>query len=167
MALYYHVPDKETLMVLLGGRILEAMVRRLPQKGEPLSRIQAFAAAYAKICSRYPRLMQVWASEPGIGAEVAVPATEYLYAELLRAGASKEMVVLSADLIVDFLHGRAVATGQKKDPRRIALRTKLDGQTREFPHLQAVLEGAGALPLDRYVAFIVSSAVSASRGRTK
>ena len=165
MALYYHVPDKETLMVLLGGRILETMVRRLPRKGDPLAKIQAFALAYAKVCARYPALMQVWASDPGIGAEVAVPATEYLYSELLRAGASREMVVMSADLIVDFLHGRAMAAGRKKDPHRIALRTELDGRTKEFRSIQMVLAHAGVVPLERYVAFIVHSATEASKSR--
>lgn len=121
MAIYHHLPSKDEL--------LQAVVRhvfaKLPVRsagGSWQQRVKQWARDYRGVAGSHPNLVLRIVAEPLAVAVAAVQANESLYAALEAGGLPADIVMLGADLIVDYVNGVAVATatGAVQDPAALA-----------------------------------------------
>ncbi|HEU4326981.1 MAG TPA: TetR/AcrR family transcriptional regulator [Roseiflexaceae bacterium] len=145
MAIYRHLPDKQAL--------LEAMVAQvfseLRVEGEPASgwqeQVRAFARAYRAMAQAHPNLVLHLVADSAAATQAALLANEALYDALLGAGLPPRLVLLSGDLLIDFLNGFALGErgGALGAPgERRGLRDLLEQQPPDrFPALRRVFAG--------------------------
>lgn len=111
MAIYHHLPGKRA--VLIG--VIELVFGELqvpPVEGDTWqNQVRAFARAYRDLVRAHPHLVLYLVSNLEVGANAVLAASELLYVALTAAGLAPRMIVRAADLVVDYLHGFALAEG--------------------------------------------------------
>jgi len=109
MAIYHHLPGKRAL--LAGVAELAFGELRLPaEDGGPWQeQVRAFARAYRDLVLAHPNLALHLIRDLDAGGPALLAANESLYAALERAGLPPRQVARAADLIIDYLHGWALA----------------------------------------------------------
>ena len=108
MAIYHHLPGKEALVAALIEAVF-AGVQRLPADAPWQERVRAFAHAYRGVVRAHPHLVAAVVANAEVAGAATIEASEGLYAALVESGLPPRMVVRAADLVVDYVHGFALA----------------------------------------------------------
>ncbi len=111
MAIYHHLPSKQALITGIVEHVFSQLHVRPVDGLRWQERVRAFAHAYHNLARRHPHLVLYLVSEPRPSAEAAVRASEELYAALAAAKLSPQMIVRSADVVVDYLNGFVLGEG--------------------------------------------------------
>jgi AcrR family transcriptional regulator len=142
MAIYRHLPDKRAVLAGVVRMVFaEFRVPNLPgESWQP--RVRAFAAAYRALARAHPNLIFYVVTDVESGIDAVLAANEVLYGALADAGLAPPAVVRTADLVVDFLNGFALAesSGRLGQPgERQALQARLDDlPTGQYPTLRTI-----------------------------
>jgi AcrR family transcriptional regulator len=109
MSIYHHLPGKQAVLSGLVKSVFAEM--RVPSAGDKgwQDRVRDFARAYRDLARAHPNLVLQIVSDTAAAAEAALEASEPLYQALDAAGFPPHMVVRAADLVVDHVHGFALA----------------------------------------------------------
>ncbi len=109
MAIYHHLPGKEAVLAALVEDVFSRL-RVPPASGEGWQdRVRAFARAYRDVVRSHPNLVRHVVANAEVAATAALEASEELYAALMAAGLEPVLIVRAADLVVDYVHGFALA----------------------------------------------------------
>ncbi len=109
MAIYHHLPGKEAVLAALVEDVFSGL-RVPPASGEGWQdRVRAFAQAYRDVVHSHPNLVRHVVANAEVAATAALEASEELYAALSAAGLPPLTAVRAADLVVDYVHGFALA----------------------------------------------------------
>jgi AcrR family transcriptional regulator len=142
MAIYRHLPDKEAVIAGMVELVFgEFSVPELAAAGDARdwrTRVRAFAAAYLVLAQAHPKLIVYLVTRIDASIPAMLAVGEPLVATLREAGLSPLQCVLAMNLIIDYLHGRALG---ESSPQM--------GQPGEYADFYARLE---ALPPDRFPA---------------
>jgi TetR/AcrR family transcriptional regulator, tetracycline repressor protein len=109
MAIYHYLPNKRAV---LGGVVELALAElAVPQLAGQGWRVQvlAFAHAYHALIRAHPALMRHLLADLALGGGALLRANEQLYAALASAGLAPPLIVAAANLLIDYLHGVALA----------------------------------------------------------
>jgi AcrR family transcriptional regulator len=130
MAVYHHIAGKRELLALLMERTLGDMA--IPDERAPWAdRVQQWAVRYWDVVAAHRELALAGLADPRIGA-AGLPSTEPLLGAIAQSGLPRELVEPIAFLVVDAVHGSALAVaspapGDELQARRasfaVALRT--------------------------------------------
>lgn len=146
MAVYHHVGSKRQLLSMVMRRVVETIDP--PATGTPWdAAIRQWARAYWEIVAANRELVAAGVADPEIAAG-GMPAVASLRAAVAASGLAERLVDANAYLVVDFVHGSALA-GWGPDPD--------DGPQRS---LRDLFEAG----LDTIVAGIAALAGGAARG---
>lgn len=143
MAIYRYLPGKEAVLTALVEDVFSRL--RVPTaSGEGWQdRVRAFARAYRDVVRSHPNLVRHVVTNAGIAATAALEASEELYAALSAAGLPPVAVVRAADLVVDYVHGFALAEAagplEASDGHQEILVQLGTRQTEAFPAMSRVL----------------------------
>lgn len=142
MAIYHHLPGKHAILAGLIEIVFNELQLPATENAAWQERVRDFARAYHSITRAHPNLVLYLVTDPKSCAEAALVANEVLYTALAAAGLSPQAIVLSADLVVDYLNGFALAesSGRLGHPgERQDLLTRLSEQRPErFPTMRWV-----------------------------
>ena len=126
MAIYHHLPGKD---VLIAGLVRQVRAElRLPPAGATWQdRVRAFARAHRALFLAHPQLLLPLVTDPEAAAGGALEMSEELFAALAAAGLPPHALVRAADLVVDYVHGFALAEcarplGQASDRQELLAR---------------------------------------------
>ena len=109
MAIYHHLPGKEAVLAALVEDVF-AGLRVPPAEGAAWQDgVRGFARAYRAVVRSHPNLVRHVVTHAEVAAAAALEAGEELYAALEAAGLPPAAVVRAADLVVDYVHGFALA----------------------------------------------------------
>jgi AcrR family transcriptional regulator len=151
MAIYHHLPGRAAVIAGLVERVFGEL--RIPpggagDTGRPWQeRVRAFARAYRALWRAHPHLALHAIAEPASATAGTLAAGEELYAALAAAGLSPRLVVRGAGVIVDYIHGFALAeragaldaaAGQRELQAQLAARPPGD-----LPTLRRILAALG------------------------
>lgn len=143
MAIYHHLPSKEAILAALVKDVFSGL--RLPPAsgGVWQDRVRAFARAYRDVVRSHPNLVRHAVANAEVAATSALEASEELYAALSAAGLPPVAVVRAADLVVDYVHGFALAEAagplEPSDGHQEILAQLGTRQSDEFPAMSRVL----------------------------
>lgn len=132
--------------------------------------VRAFAQGYRALARAHPHLVLHLISDLESGGEAVPAATESLYAALAATGAPPGLIAHAADLVVDYVHGFALAecTGRLDAPEQVP--AWLDRYPAErFPTMRRVvgsLSAADAAGSFEAAIEIILSGISACLDRT-
>ena len=108
MAIYHHLPGKEALLAALVAHVYGDL--RVPLgDGTWQERVRAFARAYRDVVRAHPHFFRHLVANAAAAATATLEASEALYAALEAAGLPPRLVVRAADVVVDYVHGFALA----------------------------------------------------------
>jgi AcrR family transcriptional regulator len=109
MAIYYHLPNKRAILAGLVERVFAQL--RIPsiQSGAWSERVRAMAQAYHDLTRAHPDLVLYLVTDRESAAVAALEVNEALYEALAMAGLPPWLIVQAADLVVDYVHGFALA----------------------------------------------------------
>lgn len=108
MAIYHHLSGKKTIVSGLVEVVFSEM-RLPPLEGLAWQeRVRAWAAAYGGLTRSHPNLVLELVSDAAAVSDAMLWISEPLYAALEEAGLSPRGIALSADSVVDFVHGSAL-----------------------------------------------------------
>jgi AcrR family transcriptional regulator len=142
MAIYHHLPGKHAILAGLIEIVFNELQLPATKYATWQEQVCAFARAYHSITRAHPNLVLYLVTDPKSCADAALVANEVLYTALAAAGLSPQAIVLSADLLVDYLNGFALAenSGRLGHPgERQDLLTRLSEQRSEqFPTMRWV-----------------------------
>ncbi len=142
MAIYHHLPGKHAILAGLIEIVFNELQLPATKYATWQEQVRAFARAYHSITRAHPNLVLYLVTDPKSCADAALVANEVLYTALAAAGLSPQAIVLSADLLVDYLNGFALAesSGRLGHPgERQDLLTRLSEQRPEqFPTMRWV-----------------------------
>jgi AcrR family transcriptional regulator len=137
MAIYHHLSGKRALLDALVAQVFGAL-EPPPAGASWQAQVRAFAWSYRRIARAHPALVLHLVSDSEAARTAALLANEPLYAALLETGLPPGLLVAAADLLIDFLHGVALAErGGPLDLPGVRLR---------------LLEQLGAAPAERFPA---------------
>jgi TetR/AcrR family transcriptional regulator, tetracycline repressor protein len=152
MAIYHHVPGKAALV----EAVVEAVFGGLrPAPAGDLAwpeRVRRFARGYRTVVRSHPHLIRHVVAHAAAAPPAAMAAADDAYAALEAAGLPPEAVVRGVDLLVDWVHGFALAeadvlTGGGGAGRAAAAARLAAAPGAEAPALRravaAVLDGGG------------------------
>lgn len=109
MAVYHHVAGKRELLALVTARTLGSMPP--PDPTAPWAdQVRQWATRYWELVAAHRDLTLAGLADPAIGA-AGVPSTEPLVAAIAASGVPDAFVAPIAFVIVDAVHGSALATG--------------------------------------------------------
>jgi TetR/AcrR family tetracycline transcriptional repressor len=108
MAIYHHVPNREALIVLALAQVLADEMPAL-EEGAWEAQVLAWARSYRTLVSAHRSLTYEALRNPSAVDQVATRATRPLVAAIARSGVTKRRATEHADLIVDYVHGHALA----------------------------------------------------------
>ena len=107
MAVYHHIAGKRELLALVTAQTLGTMI--LPDEGAPWeTRVQRWAMQYWDLVAEHRELTLAGLGDPLIGAS-GMPSTEPLLTAIATSGLRTDLVEPIAFLIVDAVHGSALA----------------------------------------------------------
>jgi TetR/AcrR family transcriptional regulator, tetracycline repressor protein len=175
MAVYYHVPDKQSLLRF----VVEAVFASMPAPdaaGPWQQQLRAWAYTYRDLALAHPNLVLQIVSDPATVAVAAVQVNETLYAAVEASGIPPDVIEPAAGLVVDFVNGYVLgaarpAPGSEGTEDSLTKHLREQGEA-AFPVQHRVLLGAPQparesfeLGLDVIVAGIESLAGTTGRGR--
>lgn len=159
MAIYHHVPGKDALVTAVVEAVFAGMALPPAEIAPWPDRVRGFAYAYRGVVRSHPNLIR-----HVVAHAAAVPAAwaagEAAYAALAAAGLPPEAVVRGVDLLIDWVHGFALAEadhlagggaaggrgeGRGVEAGRQAMATRLAENPDRSPTMRQVVS---ALPLD-------------------
>ena len=134
MAVYHHVPNREALIVLALEHVLTDEMPELDVDAEWDEQVHAWARAYRGVVKRHRALTYEALRNPTTVEQVAERATLPLVRAIARSGVTRRRAAALADLIVDYVHGHALALSAENEraERRTfdaAMRTIIAGVT--------------------------------------
>ncbi len=109
MAIYHYLPGKEAVLAALVEDVFSRLRVTPASGGVWQDRVRAFARAYRDVVRSHPNLVRHVVANAEVAATAALEASEALYAALVAAGLRPVTVVRAADLVVDYVHGFALA----------------------------------------------------------
>ncbi|MGH3281877.1 MAG: TetR/AcrR family transcriptional regulator [Trebonia sp.] len=133
MSIYHHVPGKDALLRALVEHVFENMSQPV-RDGDWCHRVRSWATAYRALAAEHPNLVLRIVSDPSAIAVAATRINDTLYAALEASGMSADVVVASAGVLVDFVHGYCLsltATTRQQDLHeafQAEFRSELDKQ---------------------------------------
>lgn len=143
MAIYYHLPNKETLLAGLVTMVFAKLEAPVNTDSAWQDQVRALARAYRTLARTHPNFILHLAANVELGANAALAANEQLFAALTRAGLPPRLIVPAADLLIDFLNGfvlgerSGVPIGQANE-RQPLLKLLEQHPTEEFPTMRRV-----------------------------
>ncbi|HEY9635386.1 MAG TPA: TetR/AcrR family transcriptional regulator [Coleofasciculaceae cyanobacterium] len=142
MAIYHHLPGKQAILTGLIEIVFNEVQLPSTEYAAWQDQVRAFAQAYHRLTRAHPNLVLYLVTDPESCANAALVANEVLYTALAAAGLSVQAIVRTADLVVDYLNGFALAesSGRLGHPgERQHLLTRLDEQQPDqFPTIRWV-----------------------------
>lgn len=142
MAIYHHLPGKQAVLNGVIERLFSRFAVPLDDQTAWQDQLRQFAAAYLELTRAHADLIFFLAADAEAAAQAALPANELLYGILSRAGLAAADIVHAADVLIDYLHGVALAqrSGRLGTPNeREKLLTLLSQQPDEaFPVFRRV-----------------------------
>ena len=108
MAVYHHIENRDTLIALM----LERVLAELPAPAPGLAwdeRVRTLADDYRRLVIAHRTLTYESLGNPVVVARVAPDASAPLIAAIVDAGAPEAIAGQLADLVVDYVHGHALA----------------------------------------------------------
>jgi TetR/AcrR family transcriptional regulator, tetracycline repressor protein len=127
MAIYHHVPNKRALLAGITELAFDALQVPQAEGMRWQDQVRAFAQGYRTLIQAHPQLVLHLVADLESGAGAILRANEMLYTALVEAGLPPRLVVHAADLVVDYLHGVALAEGLQ--------RTQRPGETQDLRQL--------------------------------
>ncbi len=109
MAIYHHLPGKEAVLAAVAEDVFARLRVPTDERLTWQGRVRAFAGAYRDVVRSHPNLVRHLVANAEAAAPVALEASEALYAALEAAGLPPATIVRAADLVVDYVHGFALA----------------------------------------------------------
>ncbi len=109
MAIYHHLPGKEAVLAAVAEDVFARLRVPTDERLTWQGRVRAFAQAYRDVVRSHPNLVRHLVANAEAAAPVALEASEALYAALEAGGLPPATVVRAADLVVDYVHGFALA----------------------------------------------------------
>jgi TetR/AcrR family tetracycline transcriptional repressor len=148
MAIYHYLPNKRAV---LGGvvelALAELAVPQLAGQGWR-AQVLAFAHAYQAVIRAHPALMRHLLADLAPGGGALLRANEQLYAALASAGLAPPLIVAAANLLIDYLHGVALAgapaAGGVASSARGLLALLNEHPADQFPVQRQILSGLAA-----------------------
>lgn len=113
MAVYHHVRDKQHLVSLMVRRIMATLPTPDPDEAWD-ARVGVWAIAYWDLVSRWRDLTLAGMADPAIG-DGGAPATEALRDAVADSGVDPTLVDACAFIVVDAVHGSALASRSAAD----------------------------------------------------
>jgi AcrR family transcriptional regulator len=138
MAIYHHLPGKRAVLAGLVGLVCAELRLPAPGVGAWPERVRAVARAYRGLVLAHPNLARHLIADAEAATVAALEVNEALFEALAAAGLPAPAIVRAADLVVDYIHGFALA--EAAGPV---------GQTSVWPELVARLD---ELPHERFPA---------------
>lgn len=123
MAIYYHVSNKAALLALVTDRVIGTMGPPDP-KARWDERVRQWALGYWDVVATFADLILAGIADPAVG-DGGRRSTEELLESIAASGLSSHLVESSAFVIVDAVHGSALAaarTGDRSEARATARR---------------------------------------------
>lgn len=136
MAIYHHLPGKEAILEGI-AELAFSELRVEPCADDWREQVRAFAMAYRDLVRSHPHLTLLLIANVEAGGASVLEASERLYQALEKSGLPRELIVPAAGVIIDYVHGFALAEG-------LALR---DGATGGKKDLAVLLERYPSLNL--------------------
>ena len=114
MAIYHYVPNKRALLAGITELAFDAL--QVPQAEDAgwQDLVRAFARSYRALIQAHPQLVLHLVVDLEAGAGAILQANEMLYAALVETGLPPGLIAQAADLVVDYLHGIALAEGLQR-----------------------------------------------------
>ena len=111
MAIYHHVPNKRALVRAMVAQVFGELASAVSSaaEGDWQTRVRRFADAYLAAARAHPGLVLHLVADAGADTDETLAVTESLYAALAAAGLEATAVVHTADLIIDWTNGVALA----------------------------------------------------------
>lgn len=111
MSIYHHLSGKDAVISGLVELVFSGMRVRYSEGASWQDRVRAWAAAYRDLVRSHPNLVLEIVSNAAAATEAVLLVNEPLYGALEESGLPSADVVRAADLVVDFVHGFALAEG--------------------------------------------------------
>ncbi len=142
MAIYHHLPGKQAILAGLIEIVFNELQLPPTKYATWQEQVRAFARAYHNLTRAHPNFVLYLVTDPESCAEAALVANEVLYTALAAAGLLPQAIVRTADLIVDYLNGFALAesSGRLGQPgeRQDLIARLSDQQPDQFPTMRWV-----------------------------
>ncbi|MDP9358250.1 MAG: TetR/AcrR family transcriptional regulator C-terminal domain-containing protein [Chloroflexota bacterium] len=173
MAIYHHLPGKAAVLAALVEDVFSRL-RVPPASGEGWQdRVRAFARAYRDVVRSHPNLVRHVVASAEVAATAVLEASEELYAALMAAGLGPVTVVRAADLVVDYVHGFALAEAagplEPSDGHQEILTQLGTRPAAEFPAMSRILGSLREEDLRADFGFgldVILAGIEAFAGRT-
>jgi TetR/AcrR family transcriptional regulator, tetracycline repressor protein len=111
MSIYHHLRGKDAVISGLVELVFSAMRVRYSDGSSWQERVRGWARAYRGLVRSHPNLVLEIVSNAAAVTETVLLVNELLYEALDQSGLPPAQVVRSADSVVDFIHGFAIAEG--------------------------------------------------------
>jgi TetR/AcrR family tetracycline transcriptional repressor len=111
MSIYHHLPGKDAVISGLVELVFSGMRVRYSDGSSWQERVRCWAGAYRGLVRSHPNLVLEIVSNAAVVTEAVLLVNEPLYEALDQSGLPPAQVVRSADSVVDFIHGFAIAEG--------------------------------------------------------
>jgi AcrR family transcriptional regulator len=142
MAIYHHLPGKQAILAGLIEIVFNELQLPATEYATWQEQVRAFARAYHSLTRAHPNFVLYLVTDPESCAEAALVANEVLYTALAAAGLLRQAIVRTADLIVDYLNGFALAesSGRLGQPgeRQDLIARLSEQQPDQFPTMRWV-----------------------------
>jgi TetR/AcrR family transcriptional regulator, tetracycline repressor protein len=142
MAIYHHLPGKQAILAGLIEIVFNELQLPAIESATWQEQVRAFAKAYHSLTRAHPNLILYLVTDPESCANAALVANEVLYTALAAAGLSPVAIVRTADLLIDYLNGFALAESSgrvgKPGERQELLRRLTEQPPEQFPTMRWV-----------------------------
>lgn len=142
MAIYHHLPGKQAILAGLIEIVFNELQLPAIESATWQEQVRAFARAYHSLTRAHPNLILYLVTDPESCANAALVANEVLYTALTAAELSPVAIVRTADLVVDYLNGFALAESSdrigKPGERQELLRRLSEQPPEQFPTMRWV-----------------------------
>lgn len=142
MAIYHHLPGKQAILAGLIEIVFNELQLPAIESATWQEQVRAFARAYHSLTRAHPNLILYLVTDPESCANAALVANEVLYTALAAAELSPVAIVRTADLVVDYLNGFALAESSdrigKPGERQELLRRLSEQPPEQFPTMRWV-----------------------------
>ena len=143
MALYHHLPGKRAVVAGLVELVFREFQVPPAESMAWQDRVRAVAAAYRALVRSHPNFVLYLAADREASALGALEGSEALYAALEAAGLPPRLILLAADLVVDYVNGYVLGDveGQLGQPgERAAFIARLtESPADQFPTIRRVI----------------------------
>jgi TetR/AcrR family transcriptional regulator, tetracycline repressor protein len=145
MAIYYHLPGKPAVLAGVVELVCAGLQLPPPGIGAWQERVRAVAESYRGLVRAHRNIALYLIADAEASVSAALEVNEALFEALLAAGLPPREVVRAADLVVDYVHGFALAEASGPVGASGERRELLAGLGRQptgrFPALRGVLGG--------------------------